>query len=105
MRTLVLQQMDITAEFEIDKEALKRIGESDVEYSCRTSGGSAQRGELGPFGLLLLADEGRCEQTPVYFYVAKGTDGQLKTFFCTDESRLVSIPPIMLIAHCSCWRF
>ncbi|XP_034673696.1 acid beta-fructofuranosidase [Vitis riparia] len=80
-------QMDITAEFEIDKEALKRIGESDVEYSCRTSGGSAQRGELGPFGLLLLADEGRCEQTPVYFYVAKGTDGQLKTFFCTDESR------------------
>lgn len=86
-----MQQLDITAEFEIDKEDLKRISESDEEYSCSTSGGSTQRGELGPFGLLLLADEGRCEQTPVYFYITKGTDGRLKTFFCSDESRLISV--------------
>ena len=87
----MLQQLDITAEFEIAKEALERVSGSDEEYSCSTSGGSAQRGELGPFGLLLLSDEGRCEQTPVYFYIAKGTDGHLKTFFCSDESRLVLV--------------
>ncbi|KAJ4869984.1 hypothetical protein Rs2_48422 [Raphanus sativus] len=27
------------------------------------------------------------EQTPVYFYVTKGKDSKLKTFFCTDTSR------------------
>lgn len=104
MRTLTavaLQQMDVTAEFKIDEEDLKSLGESDEEeYSCTTSGGAAHRGKLGPFGLLLLADKGRREQTPVYFYVAKGTDGELKTSFCTDQTRSVLIPPvIMLIAH------
>ncbi|KAF8412405.1 hypothetical protein HHK36_000369 [Tetracentron sinense] len=80
-------QLDITAEFEIDKEALEGIMEADVGYNCSTSGGAAGRGTLGPFGLLVLADESLSEQTPVYFYVAKGTDGNLTTFFCSDESR------------------
>ncbi|GAV85479.1 Glyco_hydro_32N domain-containing protein/Glyco_hydro_32C domain-containing protein/DUF3357 domain-containing protein [Cephalotus follicularis] len=80
-------QLDIIAEFELDKEGLKRTAEANVEFSCSTSGGAAQRGALGPFGLLVLADDGLSEQTPVYFYIAKGTDGNLKTFFCTDQSR------------------
>ncbi|XP_057977358.1 acid beta-fructofuranosidase 2, vacuolar-like [Malania oleifera] len=80
-------QLDIMAEFEVDKKALKRIAGADAGYSCSASGGAAQRGALGPFGLLVLADGALSEQTPVYFYVAKGADSNLKTFFCADESR------------------
>lgn len=82
-------QLDINAEFEIEKEAFDRISGSDELYRCNTSGGAAQRGGLGPFGLLVFADEKLTEQTPVYFYIVKGTDGHLKTFFCSDESRFV----------------
>ncbi|KAK9276110.1 hypothetical protein L1049_005641 [Liquidambar formosana] len=80
-------QLDIIAEFEIDKEALDRTSGADVEYSCGASGGAAARGALGPFGLLVLTDDSLSEQTPVYFYIAKGADGNLKTFFCSDQSR------------------
>ncbi|KAF8379263.1 hypothetical protein HHK36_028696 [Tetracentron sinense] len=80
-------QLDITAEFEVDKEALEGIIEAEVGYNCSTSGGAAGRGALGPFGFLVFADESLSEQTPVYFYIAKGTDGNLNTFFCADDSR------------------
>ncbi|XVF10790.1 hypothetical protein REPUB_Repub07fG0213600 [Reevesia pubescens] len=80
-------QLDIVAEFEVDKEALEKATGSNVTFSCKTSGGAAERGALGPFGLLVLADESLSEQTPVYFYIAKGSDGNLKTFLCDDQSR------------------
>lgn len=85
----MLKQLDIIAEFEIDKEALERVKDeaSGEEYNCSASGGAAQKGALGPFGLLVLADDYLSEQTPVYFYIAKGSDGNLKTFFCSDQSR------------------
>lgn len=79
--------MDIVAEFDLDMEALNRTSASDVEFSCSSSGGAAERGAFGPFGLLVLADEHLSEQTPVYFYVAKRKDGNLQTFYCTDQSR------------------
>ncbi|KAI9116903.1 hypothetical protein K1719_011902 [Acacia pycnantha] len=37
--------------------------------------------------VLVLADDGLSEYTPVYFYVVKGSDGNLKTSFCSDQSR------------------
>ncbi|KAH7549583.1 hypothetical protein ACOSP7_025565 [Xanthoceras sorbifolium] len=80
-------QLDIVAEFELDKDALQKTAESNEEFSCNSSSGAAQRGALGPFGLLVLADESHSEQTPVYFYVVKGNDGKLKTSFCTDQTR------------------
>ncbi|KAJ7952472.1 Acid beta-fructofuranosidase [Quillaja saponaria] len=80
-------QLDIVAEFEIDKEALEKTTQSNVEFSCSESGGAAQRGALGPFGLLVLADEILSERTPVYFYITKGSNGHLKTFYCTDQTR------------------
>ncbi|MBA0878976.1 hypothetical protein Goshw_013923 [Gossypium schwendimanii] len=80
-------QLDIIAEFEIDKEALEKTTGSNVTFSCSSSGGTIERGALGPFGLLVLADDSLSEQTPVYFYIAKGSDGKLKTFFCNDQSR------------------
>ncbi|GAB4857045.1 hypothetical protein Ancab_014956 [Ancistrocladus abbreviatus] len=80
-------ELDIMAEFEVDREALEKLPPSNEEYSCSGSGGAAQRGALGPFGLLVLAAEDFSEHTPVYFYVNKGKDGNLKTFFCTDILR------------------
>ena len=86
-------QLDIEAEFEIKKESLDKIlGDASAaaeaeEFSCQKSGGSTVRGALGPFGFSVLAHESLSEQTPVYFYVAKGKDSKLKTFFCTDSSR------------------
>lgn len=84
----MLLQLDIVAEFEVDKKALEETAKANyTEFSCSTSSGAAQRGALGPFGLLVLADNILSEQTPVYFYIVKGSDGNLKTFFCTDQSR------------------
>ena len=79
-------QLDIEAAFRLDHVAVAALNEADVTYNCSTSGGSANRGALGPFGLLVLAD-GKEEQTAVYFYVSRGLDGALQTHFCQDESR------------------
>ena len=62
--------------------------ETDLGYNCNTSGGAAGRGVIGPFGLLVLADDGLSEQTAVYFYVARKPDGEWGTFVCQDELRL-----------------
>uniref|UniRef100_A0A0A9GIG6 Glycosyl hydrolase family 32 C-terminal domain-containing protein n=1 Tax=Arundo donax TaxID=35708 RepID=A0A0A9GIG6_ARUDO len=88
-------QLDILAEFELDKHAVMAINEADIGYNCSTSGGAANRGALGPFGLLVLADKHHREQTAVYFYVAKGLDGRLTTHFCQDESRSSSANDIV----------
>ncbi|QHO19881.1 hypothetical protein HN873_035984 [Arachis hypogaea] len=81
-------QLDIVAEFEVDKEALETtLPESDTDYICESSGGASRRGALGPFGLLVLADAGLSEFTPLYFYVTKGLNGSLRTTFCSDQSR------------------
>ena len=80
-------QLDILAEFQIDPLAVDAVIEADVGYNCSTSGGAAGRGALGPFGLLVLADRRRMEQTAVYFYVSRGLDGSMRTHFCQDETR------------------
>uniref|UniRef100_A0A7N0VAE6 beta-fructofuranosidase n=1 Tax=Kalanchoe fedtschenkoi TaxID=63787 RepID=A0A7N0VAE6_KALFE len=80
-------QLDIVAEFEVNGDALESTAISGEAYECGTSGGSAQRGALGPFGILVLSDASLVEQTPVYFYIVKGSDRKLRTFFCADQSR------------------
>ncbi|CAL5379691.1 unnamed protein product [Camellia sinensis] len=75
-------------EFKLEKAF--RVTEMEM-FSYSTAGGAANQGALGPFGLLVLADESLSEQTPIYFYVAKGAEGKLKTFFCADESRRAGI--------------
>ncbi|KAK1285080.1 Beta-fructofuranosidase, soluble isoenzyme I [Acorus calamus] len=80
-------QLDIEAEFVIDEAELERTVEADVGYNCSTSAGAAGRSALGPFGLLVLADEDLLEQTAVYFYIGRAIDGSLKTYFCQDELR------------------
>lgn len=79
--------MDILATFDIDTQLLETSVEADVGYNCTTSGGSSSRGVFGPFGLVVLADESLTEKTPIYFYIAKGTDGVANTYFCADQSK------------------
>lgn len=85
------KQLDIIAEFEMPKEVLEEmlLGGAAEVYNCSTSGGAAQRGLMGPFGLLVLADQNLSEQLAVYFYIGKGEDGRLQTFFCQDELKYV----------------
>ncbi|KAJ0960235.1 hypothetical protein J5N97_001947 [Dioscorea zingiberensis] len=80
-------QLDISAEFEVESSSLVEAMEADVGYNCSMSAGAAGRGVLGPFGLIVLADEDLSEQTAIYLYIARGIDGGLSTFFCLDELR------------------
>ncbi|KAI3705686.1 hypothetical protein L1987_75927 [Smallanthus sonchifolius] len=80
-------QLDISASFKVDASLLEATLEADVLFNCTRSDGSAMRGVLGPFGIVVLADATLSEQTPVYFYIAKNTDGSSRTYFCADESR------------------
>eukprot|EP00257_Ricinus_communis_P000986 XP_002510944.2 acid beta-fructofuranosidase 1, vacuolar [Ricinus communis] len=81
-------QLDIFAEFETEL-----ISESSTEeYGC--SGGAVDRSSLGPFGLLVLADESLSELTPVFFRPVNSTDDTLKTYFCADETRSSKAPEV-----------
>ncbi|KAL0927636.1 hypothetical protein M5K25_001828 [Dendrobium thyrsiflorum] len=80
-------QIDIEAEFEVEKTAVTMAVEADVGYNCSTSDGASGRGLLGPFGLLVLADKDLGEQTATYFYLSVSIDGTIQTHFCQDETR------------------
>ena len=86
-------QLDIVAEFEVDNETLEKVlaVEGEAIYNCSTSAGAAGRATLGPFGILVLANDELSELTPIYFYIAKDTDGSYKTFFCSDLSRFIPL--------------
>ncbi|KAH9313781.1 hypothetical protein KI387_022408, partial [Taxus chinensis] len=93
-------QLDIELVLEFpSQDAVRNVMEADVIYNCSTSGGAAGRNVLGPFGLLVLANENRTEQTAVYFYIAKGSDGQLETFFCHDEIRSSHASNLIMRIH------
>nr|ACC93585.1 beta-fructofuranosidase [Solanum tuberosum] len=88
-------ELDIEASFEVDKVALQGIIEADhVGFSCSTSGGAASRGILGPFGVVVIADQTLSELTPVYFFISKGADGRAETHFCADQTRSSEAPGV-----------
>jgi len=59
---------------------------NEANGGCR--GGVVDRSSLGPFGLLVIADETLSELTPIYFRPTNTSDG-LQTYFCADERRYV----------------
>ncbi|KAK9279030.1 hypothetical protein L1049_012705 [Liquidambar formosana] len=61
-------QLNITGEFEIDKEALAKTVHNDATDDC--SSGAVEKGSFGPFGLL-IANKTLFELTPINFYIAK----------------------------------
>lgn len=61
--------------------------------SCDSAGGSTKRTKMGPFGLLVIADESLSELTPVYFRpINSTTTGASETYFCTDQTRSTLAP-------------
>uniref|UniRef100_A0A8I6Z5I9 Sucrose:fructan 6-fructosyltransferase n=1 Tax=Hordeum vulgare subsp. vulgare TaxID=112509 RepID=A0A8I6Z5I9_HORVV len=80
-------QLDIEVSFRLNISDIAVHNEADVGYNCSTSGGAANRGALGPFGLLLVTTNGHSEKMAMYFYVSRSLDGGLRTHFCHDESR------------------
>lgn len=90
--------MDVEVSFELEKEAIEGADGSEAGYDCTTSGGAANRGVLGPFGIVVLGDEKLTELTPIYFYVAKGANGKTESHFCADELRFSSISKSLLFS-------
>uniref|UniRef100_A0A2N9HZ43 Beta-fructofuranosidase n=1 Tax=Fagus sylvatica TaxID=28930 RepID=A0A2N9HZ43_FAGSY len=74
-------QLDIFAEFEIESLGLE---ETNEEANGGCGDGAIHRSSLGPFGLLVIADETLSELTPIYFRPSNSSDG---TYFCADEKR------------------
>lgn len=87
------------AEFEVDKDVLERMEGSNETYSCSSHGGAAERGALGPFGLLVLTDDEFSEQTPIYFYLVKDVNGNLTTFFCADHLKSSRASDVRKLVH------
>lgn len=84
-------QLDISAEFQIESEALEALGKTEYEIGCSVAN---NRSTLGPFGFAVLADESLSELTPVYFHIAKTSSGAYQTIFCVDESRSSKAPEV-----------
>ncbi|KAK3220998.1 hypothetical protein Dsin_014968 [Dipteronia sinensis] len=83
-------QLDIFAEFETE---LLESGGEEEGYSC--SGGAVNRSTMGPFGLLVIADDSLSELTPVFFRPTNTTNGTLDTYFCADETRSTLAPEVL----------
>ncbi|KAI3704995.1 hypothetical protein L1987_75225 [Smallanthus sonchifolius] len=77
----------IFATFEVDQDVLEAASETNDKYGCTTSSGATERGSLGPFGVVVLANGTLSELTPVYFYITKNASGGVSTHFCTDKLR------------------
>lgn len=78
--------MDIFADFEL--EPVKSEEGEKANVGCGR--GAVERTKLGPFGLLVIADDSLSELTPIFFRQHNSTsDGDLATFFCADETRLI----------------
>jgi sucrose-6-phosphate hydrolase SacC (GH32 family) len=89
-------QLDVEVVFEYpDVSNVEFTDEAKLDdaFNC-SQGGYEHRGIFGPFGLLVLTDENFQEQTAVYFYIARSTDGKWTTRFCNDQSRSSLLPDV-----------
>jgi beta-fructofuranosidase len=94
------EQLDIEIEFDYPniRESLehKSLFEVKDEFNCERGPGAAHRGFFGPFGILVLADEKRQEQTALYFYISySAEDDSWTTRYCADHSRSSFSPEVI----------
>ncbi|XP_031268114.1 acid beta-fructofuranosidase 1, vacuolar-like [Pistacia vera] len=87
-------QLDIFAEFETE---LLASATEEEGYNC--SVGAVDRSTLGPFGLLVLADDSLSELTPIFFRPTNTTNGTLTTYFCADETRSSLAPEVLKLVY------
>lgn len=82
-------QLDIEVMFEYPN--MSKVNIDNVSYlnnpiNC-SERGSAQQGILGPFGLLVMADDALQEQTAIFFYLSQSNNQSWVTHFYSDQSR------------------
>lgn len=80
-------QLDIFVEFEVE---MTKENENEEDIGCG-GGGAVERSKLGPFGLLVIADQTLSELTPIYFRPQNSIHNN--TYFCADETRFVFYDP------------
>lgn len=82
-------QLDVEVVFEYPDVSNVGAVTDEAKFNALDSSqdGYEHCGMFGPFGLLVLTDEGFQEQTAVFFYIAQSSDGQWTTRFCNDQSR------------------
>ncbi|KAK7258230.1 hypothetical protein RIF29_32789 [Crotalaria pallida] len=87
-------QLDIFAEFEIELSASQGIGNEGNSVGC--GGGAVDRSALGPFGILVIANDQLSELTPIYFGLSNTTISgtSTTTSFCVDETRSSKAPDV-----------
>ena len=82
-------QLDIEVMFEYPN--MSKLNIDNASYLNNPSNcsrrGSAERGILGPFGLLVMADDALQEQTAIFFYLSQSNNGSWVTHFYSDQSR------------------
>ncbi|CAK9854872.1 unnamed protein product [Sphagnum jensenii] len=94
-------QLDVEVVFEYpDVSNVEFTDEAKLDdaFNC-SQGGYEHHGVFGPFGLLVLTDENFQEQTAVYFYIARSTDGKWTTRFCNDQSRSSLLPGVEKLVY------
>jgi len=87
-------QLDVEVVFEypdISAVSVQDTAAFNDHFDC-SQGGSAHRGMLGPFGLLVFTDNDFQEQTALFFYISRTSGDQWTTTFCSDQSRYGLIP-------------
>lgn len=84
--------MDIFVDFEVESSESKETG-NDIS-GC--GDGAVDRNKLGPFGIIVLADDELSELTPIYFRHSN-SHGNAKTYFCADETRFVTLSHFITI--------
>ncbi|KAL5214745.1 hypothetical protein ABZP36_003897 [Zizania latifolia] len=91
--------LDIEVVFEVDTLAIGKgviVEAIAAVYSYARGASVVWRGLLGLFSLLVLANENFSERMVVFFYLVRGADGNLTTFFCQDELKYMQCAPIKI---------
>ena len=79
-------QLDVEVTFQfpdVPKEGMDDA-RHDVSHPFDCSDG---KDKIGPFGLLVMADDALQEETALFFNISQSKDGRWATCFCSDQSR------------------
>ena len=96
------KQADVEIDFELT--SIDRAGPFDpswlldIEKDCREAGASVH-GNVGPFGLVVLASDNMEEHTSVYFRVYKSQEKYM-ILMCSDLRKLVHAFHLLFFSFC-----
>ncbi|KAM7490547.1 hypothetical protein LguiA_033468 [Lonicera macranthoides] len=86
---ITASQADVEISFNVtnlEEVDLISPDEVDPQLLC-TQNGASKRGNIGPFGLLVLASKDLAEQTAIFFRIFKGQHDNYVVLMCSDQTR------------------